>query len=57
MLGWNGAAPISAAQVFKSVALGYPSDQRNDYATILPSVPRKILKEIPRPPNSAGRDD
>jgi hypothetical protein len=34
MLGWNGAAPISAAQAFKSVALGYPSDQRNDYATI-----------------------
>jgi hypothetical protein len=25
MLGWNGAAPISAAQAFKSAALGYPS--------------------------------
>jgi hypothetical protein len=25
--------------------------------SILPSVPRKILKEIPRPPNSASRDD
>jgi hypothetical protein len=23
----------------------------------LPSVPRQILKEIPRPPNSASRDD
>ena len=23
----------------------------------LPSVPRTILKDIPRPPNSAGRDD
>jgi hypothetical protein len=23
----------------------------------LPMVPRKILKEIPRPPYSAGRDD
>ena len=23
----------------------------------LPSVPRKILKVIPRPPNSASRDD
>ena len=23
----------------------------------LPSVPRQILKDIPRPPNSAGRDD
>jgi hypothetical protein len=23
----------------------------------LPSVPRRILKDIPRPPNSASRDD
>ena len=23
----------------------------------LPSVPRQMLKEIPRPPNSASRDD
>jgi hypothetical protein len=23
----------------------------------LPSVPRQILKDIPRPPNSASRDD
>jgi hypothetical protein len=23
----------------------------------LPSVPLQILKDIPRPPNSAGRDD
>jgi hypothetical protein len=23
----------------------------------LPSVPRQILKDIPRPPNTAGRDD
>jgi hypothetical protein len=23
----------------------------------LPNVPRQILKDIPRPPNSAGRDD
>jgi len=23
----------------------------------LPSVPRQILKDIPRPPNSANRDD
>ena len=23
----------------------------------LPSVPRTILKDIPRPPNTAGRDD
>jgi hypothetical protein len=23
----------------------------------LPSVPRQILKDVPRPPNSAGRDD
>jgi hypothetical protein len=23
----------------------------------LPSVPRQILKDIPRPPNRAGRDD
>ena len=23
----------------------------------LPSVPRQVLKDIPRPPNSASRDD
>jgi hypothetical protein len=23
----------------------------------LPSVPRQLLKDIPRPPSSAGRDD
>jgi hypothetical protein len=42
-----------------SKSLPPPPSARRIAANIanLPSVPRQILKDIPRPPNSASRDD
>ena len=36
---------------------GAPAHEATVNIAKLPSVPRQILKDIPRPPNSASRDD
>jgi hypothetical protein len=67
-LGSPTAAPVAGARGRYGAENGHEGGQlgrlSRDQAFLiavniakLPSVPRRILKDIPRPPNSASRDD
>ena len=60
----NGRPGKSVPRYSPASKFGQPGRLTRDEAFLialniakLPSVPRQILKDIPRPPNSASRDD
>ena len=61
--GGSGARPICTLRMKPSAGYRRRRLTRDEAFLLainiakLPSVPRQILKDIPRPPNSASRDD